>query len=116
MRRITRLALFIISFLFTCTAFAQLPIPRNIQYAYQKDTRSADGKPGKNYWQNKADYLIHINFDPVTRLVSGTIDINYINNSPDTLKQIWFKLYPNLYKKGSPRQSKIDESDVNDGV
>mgnify|MGYP006199953219 CR=1 FL=1 len=38
-------------------------------------------------------------------LVSGTVDITYSNNSPDTLKQVWFKLYPNLYKAGTPRAS-----------
>jgi hypothetical protein len=55
-------------------------------------------------------------FSPETRLVSGTVSINYVNNSPDTLKQIWFKLYPNLYKKATPRQSKIAAADLTDGV
>lgn len=94
----------------------QLFVPKNIQEAYQKGTRSADGKPGKNYWQNTASYKLNVSFAPDTRLVSGTVDINYVNNSPDTLKQIWLKLYPNLYKKGSPRQSKISPDDLTDGV
>ncbi len=94
----------------------QLFIPKNIQAAYQKQTRSTDGKPGKNYWQNTADYILNVNFDPATRLLSGVADIQYINNSSDTLKQIWFKLYPNLYKKGSPRESKISPEDITDGV
>src|SRR5512138_465214 len=100
--RISFPLVFLFAFL---NCFGQLFIPKNIQAAYQKDTRSRDGKPGKNYWQNAANYYINVNFDPDTRLVSGIVDINYINNSPDTLKQIWFKLYPNLYKKGVPRQS-----------
>lgn len=94
----------------------QLFVPKNIQSTYQKGTRSTDGKPGKNYWQNTATYHLDVNFSPDTRLISGVVDINYINNSPDTLKQIWFKLYPNLYKKGSPRQSKISPEDLTDGV
>ncbi len=94
----------------------QLPVPRNIQAAYEKGTRSADGKPGKNYWQNTATYKLDIDFNPATRLLSGVVDINYSNNSPDTLKQIWFKLYPNLYKKGTPRSSKIAPEDLTDGV
>jgi hypothetical protein len=111
-----------ISFLFTGVIIAvqcfsqQLFIPKDILAAYEKGTRSPDGKPGKNYWQNTAKYKIDVSFDPETRLVSGVVDINYINNSPDTLKQIWFKLYPNLYKKGSPRQSKVSPEDLTEGV
>ena len=93
-----------------------LPTPRNIQATYDKATRSVDGRPGKNYWQNTADYDLNIHFDPATRLLTGIADINYTNNSPDTLKGIWFKLYPNLYKKGSPRQFIISAEDVGDGV
>src|SRR5688572_26221889 len=94
----------------------QLPIPRNIQATYKKGTRSIDGRPGKNYWQNTASYNLRINFNPSTRTVSGTVDISYYNNSPDTLKQIWFKLYPNLYKKGTPHLAGIKSEDLTDGV
>jgi len=94
----------------------QLPISRNIQATYQKGTRSPDGRPGKNYWQNSASYKLSINFNPETRLVAGVVDIVYNNNSPDTLKQIWFKLYPNLYKTGTPRESKISPRDLGEGV
>jgi hypothetical protein len=94
----------------------QLFVPKNIQAAYQKGTRSTDGKPGKNYWQNTAFYKLNISFEPDTRLISGSVDINYINNSPDTLKQIWFKLYPNLYKKGTPHLTKISPEDLTDGL
>jgi hypothetical protein len=93
-----------------------LPIPRNIQAAYNQGTRSDDGRPGKNYWQNTADYTIKVTFDPTTRQISGTVAITYINNSPDTLKQIWFKLYPNLYQKGVARDNNIAPEDVSEGV
>lgn len=95
---------------------APLPTARNIQAAYSKGTRSEDGKPGKNYWQNTADYNLVIHFDPATRLITGTVDVDYTNNSPDTLRQILFKLYPNLYQKGAPRQSQIAAADLTDGV
>src|ERR1051325_5292287 len=81
----------------------KLSPPVNIQSAIDKQTRSLDGKPGKNYWQNTADYDLKISFDPATRLVSGSEEIIYTNNSPDTLRNFVFKLYPNLYKKGSIR-------------
>ena len=56
-----------------------------------------------------------MNFDPATRRVAGTVDIKYLNNSPDSLRQIWFKLYPNLYQKGAPRSRAIAPEDVGDG-
>ncbi len=95
---------------------AQLPIPINLQTAYTKGTRSTDGQVGTHYWQNRADYDIHINFEPKTRLIQGSEDIVYINNSPDTLNRIVFKLYPNFYKKGSPRNRRIEDEDAGEGV
>jgi len=106
-------------FLFGATAcFAQtsLPVPLNIQAAYNKGTRSPNGMPGKNYWQNKADYTIKVNFDPHSRLLDGTVSIDYTNNSPDTLHEIWFKLYPNFYKKGVVRNMPVRPEDITDGV
>ena len=97
-------------------AQVSLPIARNLLAAYVKQTRSADGKPGKNYWQNSASYDLKIKFDPATRLLNGAVSINYINNSPDTLDQVWFKLYPNLYKKGSMRLMAVDSADITNGV
>ena len=99
-----------------CYAQTSLPVPVNIQASYAKGTRSATGEPGKNYWQNHADYTIKINFEPRSRLLSGTVSIDYINNSPDTLKEVDFKLYPNLYKKGSVRNMPVLPADVGDGV
>ena len=100
------------------TAFAQqvLPVPSSIQQAYDKGTRSITGKPGAKYWQNSADYDLKVDFDPSSRILKGTVDVIYKNESPDTLKEIWFKLYPNLYKKGVPRTSKIAEKDLGEGV
>jgi hypothetical protein len=99
-----------------CFAQTYLPPPLNIEQAYIKQTRTINGKPGKSYWQNTADYGIKVNFEPRTRKLSGTVSIDYTNNSPDTLKQLWFKLYPNFYKKGVMRNYKLDAVDMNDGV
>jgi len=100
------------------SAFAQqgLPVPAEIQQAYARGTRNVNGKPGIKYWQNTADYDLKVDFNPSSRLLKGTVDVVYKNQSTDTLKEIWFKLYPNLYKKGTPRTSKINERDQNDGV
>ena len=102
-----------------CTSlFAQvsLPVPFNMKKAYDNGTRSLSGLPGKNYWQNRADYNIDVVFEPSTRLLKGNEQIVYFNNSPDTLKEIVFKLYPNIYKKGSSRLTNIQPEDVTEGV
>lgn len=109
-------AFFIILSSFTVFAQRDLPLRPEMQYAITKGTRSLSGKPGPKYWQNTANYELKVNFDPQSRLIKGTAEISYVNNSPDTLKQIWFKLYPNLYKKGVERKAKFNESDLGEGV
>lgn len=107
---------FILAFFITTTSAQTLPVARNYQAAYDNGTRSTNGTPGKNYWQNTAAYSIDVNFSPMKRIVSGTEEITYTNNSPDTLHQVWFKLYPNFYKEGTPRDQEVKKSDLNDGV
>lgn len=97
-------------------AQTNLPVAINIKAAFDKGTRDMNGKPGKNYWQNTAAYDIAVNFEPATRVITGREVINYTNNSPDTLTEIIFKLYPNIYKKGSSRLMNISGEDVSEGV
>jgi len=112
-----RSPLFLVIIFISQQSFSQLlAVPTNIKVAYDKGTRSYDGKPGKNYWQNTADYDLKIKFDPVTRVLNGSEEIVYTNNSLDTLRPIVFKLYPNLYKKGGVRNMPIEADDVTDGV
>jgi hypothetical protein len=110
------LAIFILLWATAASAQTTLPIPTNIQATYNKGTRTTSGVPGKNYWQNRADYNLTINFTPKTRILNGVDEIDYTNNSPDTLKQIWFKLYPNLYQKGNIRAMPIKPEDITDGL
>jgi Peptidase family M1 domain len=100
----------------TTSAQTMLPVPLNIRQAIDKGSRTITGQPGPHYWQNHADYSIHVRFDPATRLVSGSETIVYSNNSPDTLRQLLFKLYPNLYKKGGVRMMPIRSEDLTEGV
>ncbi|MFD0941218.1 M1 family metallopeptidase [Pedobacter boryungensis] len=111
-----KIKLFSILFLVSLYAKAQLPIAPVFQQAYQNGTRDVSGAPGSKYWQNTANYDLKIDFNPETRLIKGTVEIQYTNNSPNVLEEIWFKLYPNLYKKGVPRKSKLNERDLGEGV
>ncbi|MBO2007764.1 M1 family metallopeptidase [Hymenobacter negativus] len=97
-------------------AQAPLPVPRNLQATYTRGTRAESGQPGPNYWQNTADYDLNITFDPGTRRVAGTVAIQYHNNSPGELDQVWFKLYPNLYQKGAPRSKAFAPEDIGEGM
>ena len=64
-------------------------------------TRTADGRPGPDYWQQRADYTIAATLDTTAQSVSGTVSIRYTNNSPDTLRWVWLQLDQNLYRSGS---------------
>jgi hypothetical protein len=63
--------------------------------------RTASGAPGHKYWQQKVDYKIKIALDDKTQLLTGSETINYINNSPDTLRYIWLQLDQNRMKNDS---------------
>ena len=88
----------------------------NYRKAYQVGTRSADGNPGPNYWINHASYDIDVEVTPATGLISGKATILYTNNSPDTLQELVFRLYQDIYKKGNARQFVLATSDLTDGV
>lgn len=106
---------------FACLMLAQvqaqsLYMPRDIQQAYKNGTRAADGKPGKNYWQNYGRYNITITALPPSREIKGTEQITYINNSPDTLKSLNMKLILNIHKPGAARMSNAQPDYLTPGV
>ncbi|KAA5536486.1 M1 family metallopeptidase [Taibaiella lutea] len=51
-----------------------------------------------NYWQQKVDNDISVTLDDKQHLLRGHISVDYYNHSPDTLKFIYFHLFPNAYK------------------
>jgi len=93
-----------------------LPVSTEFEIAYGNKTRSKDGKPGEKYWQNNSNYKLKVELDPKTRLLSGSGIIEYKNNSPDTLNEIVFRLYPDIFKRSSIRDgsNSISEEDLND--
>lgn len=50
------------------------------------------------YWQQQVNYSIDVSLDDKGHTLNGFEKIEYINNSPDTIKYIWFHLWPNAYK------------------
>jgi hypothetical protein len=117
MTRGNRLSFFLI-IAFTTAVFAQsgLYMPINIKKAYDNSTRSYDGEPGDNYWQNRADYKIKVELNPKNRTLDGNETIHYQNNSPDSLKNLNLKIYQDLYKIGTLRDFPLDSSDIHRGA
>jgi hypothetical protein len=108
-------------FLFMAAGFLSghsqsLYTPRNVTEAYKKETRSPDGRPGKNYWQNLGRYSITVNAMPPDRNIKGSEQITYINNSPDTLKNPVIKLFLNIHRPGAPRLGTTSEDYLTSGV
>lgn len=91
-------------------------MPRNVKMAYENGTRSMDGKPGKNYWQNTADYNISISIDPETRLVTGSEEITYKNNSPNDIEAPAIRLTMNIHRPGAARERAASADYLTDGI
>ena len=74
--------------------FAQDLFPTN-----GNEYRSANGAPGKSYWQNRADYILHAAIDTVKNELTCSETIQYTNNSPDSLQSLWLQLDQNTYRE-----------------
>ncbi|GAB2606965.1 M1 family metallopeptidase [Spirosoma areae] len=63
--------------------------------------RTAAGAPGKDYFQNRADYDIKVELDDANQKITGTETVTYYNNSTDALPYIWLQLDQNHLKENS---------------
>ncbi|TRZ46076.1 M1 family metallopeptidase [Robertkochia solimangrovi] len=54
-----------------------------------------------NYWQQHVSYKMDVNMDVETFRYEGTQNLKYTNNSPDTLKAVYYHLYFNAFQPGS---------------
>jgi Peptidase family M1 domain len=51
-----------------------------------------------NYWQQQVNHTIDVSLNDKEHTLDAFETIEYINNSPDTLRFIWFHIWPNAYK------------------
>ncbi|GAB2794825.1 M1 family metallopeptidase [Rhabdobacter roseus] len=81
--------------------------------------RTASGAPGREYWQQRADYDIKVELDDENQRITGSETITFFNNSPDELKYIWLQLDQNLFKKdavgGVSRTGTINDKGMSTG-
>jgi hypothetical protein len=65
------------------------------------DVRTAAGRPGPKYWQQRADYRITATLDTARHLLRGRETIHYVNNSPDALPYLWLYVEQNICLRSS---------------
>ncbi|WP_146151306.1 M1 family aminopeptidase [Chitinophaga niastensis] len=97
-------------------AFAPMVYPQG------NATRTASGKPGAAYWQNRADYNVAVVLDTLTRNIQGKVTITYTNNSPGPLPYVWLSVGQNRFRKDSrtailtpPKGSRFGVQEFTDG-
>ncbi|MBE8725031.1 M1 family metallopeptidase [Flavobacterium hungaricum] len=59
------------------------------------------------YWQQHADYKMEVSMDVKNYQYKGKQELVYTNNSPDTLKKVFYHLYPNAFQPGSEMDARL---------
>ncbi len=77
------------------------------------DYRIASGAPGHRYWQQQADYVIDVEINDETQLLTGSEEITYTNRSPDALRYVWLQLDPNIRETHSDSATTRTQPDSN---
>jgi hypothetical protein len=85
------------------------PLPRDVtvppafENALRLDTRSPDGHPGPDYWQQEARYVLEARVYPDEKRLEGDGQITYQNNAPRTLSVLRLELLQNVHAEGAAR-------------
>ena len=77
--------------------------------------RSSSGAPGPAYWQQRADYAIHVEVNDQNQVLTGSETITYYNQAPEPLLFLWLQLDQNLFAKGS-MTSRTATTSIRDSV
>lgn len=91
------------------TRYAVRPVPETNAFtdAVRRGTRTTDGRPGPEYWQNHVAYEISAELDPATARITGTERVRLTNHSPDTLRTIVLNLYQNVFAESAQRTRRV---------
>ena len=119
MNKIYQLGIFI---LLALPTYAQTAFNANGRFEQLESTlptpntyRTASGSPGKDYWQQRADYDIKVELDDINRKITGTETITYFNNSPDELPYLWIQLDQNVFEKNAASKTG-DTGEIKTGI
>lgn len=61
----------------------------------------------QTYWQQKGDYTMDVSLDVKTFQYKGSQVLRYSNNSPDTLKSVYYHLFYNAFQPNSEMAIRI---------
>lgn len=64
-------------------------------------SRAITAQAPAGYWQQHVEYQLDIRLDDQTHAVQGREKLKYFNNSPDTLRKVYFHLYWNAFQPNS---------------
>ncbi|MNS29922.1 Aminopeptidase N [compost metagenome] len=67
------------------------------------------------YWQQQADYKMDVVMDVKTYQYKGKQELVYTNNSPDTLKKVYYHLFNNAFQPGSEMDARLQSIKDPDG-
>ena len=61
----------------------------------------------QNYWQQSVNYKMEVDINVKTFKYSGRQELLYTNNSPDSLKKVFYHLYFNAFQPGSEMSIRV---------
>ena len=61
----------------------------------------------QNYWQQSVNYKMEVDIDVKNFKYSGRQELLYTNNSPDSLKKVFYHLYFNAFQPGSEMSVRV---------
>jgi len=67
------------------------------------------------YWQQHADYKMEVSMDVKNYQYKGKQELVYTNNSADTLRKVFYHLFPNAFQPGSEMDARLHSIKDPDG-
>ncbi|MXN91418.1 M1 family peptidase [Flavobacterium sp. Sd200] len=67
----------------------------------------AQKNPNAGYWQQHVDYKMDVAMDVKTFKYTGKQELVYTNNSPDTLRRVYYHLYNNAFQPNSEMDARL---------
>ena len=67
-------------------------------------------------WQQKVNHTIWVKLDDTAHMLKAMQRVEYVNNSPDALNEIWFHVYANAYRNNKSALAKQQINGFQPGV
>jgi hypothetical protein len=84
-----------------------VPPLESFERAVSNGTRTPSGKPGPRYWQQRADYRLEAELNPVSKRLTGKGMVTYYNHSPSTLNEVYVQLLHNIFAPSSRHNTDV---------